>query len=66
METLVITPNNAEDLRLLTELLKRLKITVRLLTPEQKEDLGLALLLGEVDRSDKVDRSDIIAKLNAA
>lgn len=66
MDTLVITPNNTEDLRLLTDLLKRLKIKVRLLTPEQKEESGLALLLEEVDRSDKVDRSEIIAKLNVA
>ena len=64
MDTLVITPNNTEDLRLLTDLLKRLKIKVRLLTPEQKEESRLALLLEEVDRSDKVDRSEIIAKLN--
>ena len=66
MDTLVITPNNTEDLRLLTDLLKRLKIKVRLLTPEQKEESRLALLLEEVDRSDKVDRSEIIAKLNVA
>ena len=66
MDTLVITPNNTEDLRLLTDLLKRLKIKVRVLSPEQKEESGLALLLEEVDRSDKVDRSEIIAKLNVA
>ena len=60
MDTWVITPNNAEDVRLLTELLQRLKIKVLLLTPEQKEELGLVLLLGEVDRSNKVDRAEVI------
>jgi len=60
VDTWVITPNNAEDVRLLTELLQRLKIKVLLLTPEQKEELGLVLLLGEVDRSNKVDRAEVI------
>lgn len=66
MGSLVVTPNSAEDLRLLTELLQRLKIKVRMLTPDQEEEMGLGLLLKEVDRNDKVDRSEIIAKLNAA
>lgn len=66
MGSLVVTPDSAEDLRLLTELLQRLKIKVRMLTPDQEEEMGLGLLLEEVDRNDKVDRSEIIAKLNAA
>jgi len=66
MDTLVVMPDNVEDLQLLVQLLERLEIKVRLLTPEKREELGLDSLLGEVDRSDKVEHSEIIAKLNAA
>ena len=66
MDSLLITPKNADDLKLLIELLQRLKMNVKVLTEEQKEELGLTLLMQEADRNDKVDREEIIKKLSRA
>ena len=63
MQSLVITPQNKAELKLLEDLLKRLRIPARVLTDEEKEDLGLAQLMAEADRSEKVSREDIMAKL---
>ncbi len=48
MNTLIVSPDNEEDVQLLIQLLQRLEIRVRLLTPEQEEELGLTRLLDEI------------------
>jgi len=66
MDSLLITPKNSGDLKLILDLLQRLKMKVQILTEEQKEDLGLALLMQEADREEKVSRDEIIEKLSRA
>jgi hypothetical protein len=56
MDTLIVSPKTAEDLKILTDLLNRLGISVLRLNEEEKEDLGLALLLQEANREEKVTR----------
>jgi len=63
MESLVITPQSKAELKLLADLLKRLHIPSRVLTEEEKEDLGLARMMAEADRSEKVPREQVMAKL---
>ncbi len=63
MDSLVVNPQNKAELKLLAELLKRLQIPNRVLTEEEKEDLGLARMMAEADRSEKVSREQVMAKL---
>jgi len=65
MSTLVLTPQNKSELDLLIALLKRMQISVAIIDEEERGNLGLSLLMKEADRSDKVSRESIIAKLGS-
>lgn len=63
MESLIVTPRNKAEFQLIFDLLQKMRISNRVLTDEEKEDLGLGLLMKEVDRTQKVSREEIMAKL---
>jgi hypothetical protein len=63
MTTLLITPKTASELKLVEKLLHGLGISVRQLSAEEKEDIGLAMLMKQADRSKKVSREAIMKKL---
>ena len=65
MKSIVITPKNARELKFVSELLEKLGITSRVLDEEEKEDLGMSILMDEVDRNVKVSREEIMKKLNS-
>lgn len=60
---MVINPKNREELRFVSDLLKKLQISSHVLTEDEVEDLGMSILMGEVDRTKKVSRDTIIRKL---
>jgi len=51
MESLVITPSNPEELLLLKQFVAKMNLRSRVLTDEEKEDIGLGILMMEADRS---------------
>ena len=59
METLIISPKTQKELEAIKELLTRLSIPSRILSDEEKEDLGMLWLMQETDRYEKVSREDI-------
>jgi len=63
MTSLVITPKTNSELKLIEQLLKGLGIPSRSLTEEEKEDMGLSILMKQADRSKKVSRETIMKKL---
>ena len=63
MTSLIITPKNSSDLKLIETLLSKLGIASRSLTSEQTEDAGLALLMKEADRTKKISREAVMKKL---
>ncbi len=63
MQTLLITPKDKAQLDLLTNLMQAMNIKPTILTEEQKEDLGLAMLMSEADKSKKVSEATIFKKL---
>jgi hypothetical protein len=65
MQTLLITPKDKAQLDLLTNLMKAMNIKPTILTDEQKEDLGLAMLMGDVDKTKKVSEASILKKLKS-
>jgi hypothetical protein len=63
MTTIVIDIKDNEELKLLSEMLKKMRISMKLLSAEEREDLGLAKLMKEADRTKKVSRSKVMEKL---
>lgn len=63
MGTLIISPKTIEGLKILTDLLNRLGISVLRLSEEEKEDLGLAILMQEANREEKVTRDEVMKKI---
>ncbi|GAB4491190.1 MAG: hypothetical protein OHK0019_11020 [Saprospiraceae bacterium] len=66
MDALLIAPKTAEELKLLTDLLARLGISVLRLNEEEKEDLRLAILMREANREEKASHDEVMKKLNRA
>jgi hypothetical protein len=63
MKALLIQPANHKEMEFLTQLLNKLGVSALELTQEELEDYGMALLIKDVDRSDKVDKSEVMKKL---
>ena len=64
MGTIIIEPKDVTEFQLLTSILKKMKIRMKLnLTDEEKEDLGMYILMQEADYKDLVSRDEIMSKL---
>lgn len=63
MSTFIVTTKTKEDEALLAQLLKKLHFKAKVLSDEEKEDMGLAHYMKEVDRSEVVSKDSIMAKL---
>lgn len=63
MKSLVITPRDKSELRLINELLAKLGISVSAFSQEEMEDLGLSKLMKGVDRKKTVSKASILKKL---
>lgn len=66
MQSLLITPKDGAELELLSALLARLNIATTVIAEEDKEDIGLGILLQEADRSEHVSRESIFKVLGRA
>ncbi|CAN5560153.1 hypothetical protein BH09BAC4_BH09BAC4_37660 [soil metagenome] len=66
MQSLLITPKDGAELELLSALLARLNIATTVIAEEDKEDIGLGILLQEADRSEHVSRESIFKALGRA
>ncbi|MEQ8425752.1 MAG: hypothetical protein RIA63_13635 [Cyclobacteriaceae bacterium] len=63
MSSIVVNPKSQQELQFLSELLKKLGVDSKVLSDEDSEDLGLAVLMKDVDRSDVVSEDDVMKKL---
>jgi len=64
MNTLLVNTKDEQELHLVQDLLSKMKIKTRILSSEEKEDIGLLQLMNEADRAKKVTRTTIMKKLN--
>jgi len=65
METLIVTVKDKDELHLVSTMLKKMRITAKTLSEEDREDLGLTKLMKQVDRSEKVSREEVMKTLRA-
>lgn len=63
METIIVNAKNKTELQLISDMLKKMRVGMRVLTIEEREDLGLIKLMKEADRTKTVSREKIMEKL---
>ena len=63
MKSIIITPKSKSEIEFVTSLVKKLGLASKTLSLEDKEDVGLGILMGQVDRSSKVKKSTVLKKL---
>ncbi len=63
MDTIIVQPSSRQEQQQLTSLFKRMGVKAKLLSEEDKEDLGLAGLMRKTDRKQKVSKADVMKKL---
>lgn len=65
MSTLIINSENKEDLKLFKELAKRLGLSTKILTEEEKEDEALLALMKKAMNGKNVSEKSIMKKLRS-
>jgi len=65
MESIVISPKTRNEAKLITDLLAKMNIPSKVITEEEKEDIGLLIMMNEVDRDEIVSRDEVRKKLNS-
>jgi hypothetical protein len=63
METLILNSKSSSDIKLLADLAKKLGVSVKHLTDEEIEDMGVLAFLAEVDRDEVIAKESVMAKL---
>ncbi len=63
MNAIVITPRDKVEERLITALFKKMNFAFRKLSATEREDIGLASLMQNCDRSQCVKKETILKKL---
>lgn len=62
MNSILISPKSENEFNLLISLLSKMKIAKKVVSEEEKEDLGLAMLMKKADRTKKVSKEEILKK----
>ena len=65
MTTLLVSPKNHRELKFIEEFLHKIGVAAKELTNDEKEELGLSILMKQADRSHKVSRETIMKKLKS-
>ena len=63
MSSIVVNPKSQEEFEFVSELLQKLGIDTKVLSKEDIEDLGLSIMMKDVDRSEVVSEDEILTKL---
>lgn len=63
MESIIINPKDKAEFELITQLLSKMNVTSKVIPEENQEDLGLAVLMKQVDRTKKVSKEIIMKNL---
>ena len=64
-KSIIITPKDKEEEKLLQQLIKRMGISGRTFREEEMEYAGLALAMSKVDRTKVVSKERVLRKLRA-
>ena len=65
MDAILLKPKDNKELKLITDLLEKMKVSAKVLSEEELEDAGLGIMMKEVDRKDTVSREAFFKKLSS-
>lgn len=65
MSSILVKPDNKEELRFLEQLLRKLGINPMILSDEDMADLGLSFLMKAADRLDVASEEEVMLKLKS-
>jgi len=63
METLIVTLKDDHEMQLVSDMLKKMRISTKKLSNEEREDIGLSKLMKLAKRSEKVSRDHVMKSL---
>ncbi len=63
MDSILINPQNEQEFKFVSQLLNKLGVVSKVFTEEEKEDLGLSILMKDANQSEKVSENEILNKL---
>ncbi|MEN2281351.1 hypothetical protein AAGF08_04370 [Algoriphagus sp. SE2] len=63
MNSILINPKNEKELNFISELLAKLGARYKIITAEEKEDLGLSHLMVKVKRDVEIPKEEVLKKL---
>jgi len=63
METLIVTVKDKNEMQLVSDMLKKMRIEAKKLSDEDREDIGLSKLMRQSNRSEKVSRDQVMKSL---
>jgi hypothetical protein len=64
MKAIVVTPKNSNELKFVTDLLKKLGVGSSTVNQEELEDIGMSKLMRQVDKTKRASRTEIMKKLS--
>ncbi|MEJ7609644.1 MAG: hypothetical protein WKF88_00545 [Ferruginibacter sp.] len=64
MKALLITPKDNNELKFVTDLLRKLGVESSTLSRDELEDIGMSKMMLRIDKSKKATRSEIMKKLS--
>jgi len=64
METIVLQSNSKENLRLIADLARKIGVTVKYPTDEEKEDIGMANAMRKGRTGEFIDTEDFLQKIS--
>jgi intein/homing endonuclease len=65
MKALLVKSNSPTEMKFISDLLKKLGVSSRIMDINEIEDSGMSVLMREADRSKKVSREIIMKKLKS-
>ena len=66
MKALLVTPKNSNELKFVTDLLQKLGVSSLAVNQEELEDIGMSILMRQVDKTKRVSRKEIMKKLSTS
>lgn len=63
MNSILINPKDEKELLFISQLLNKMGVENKVLSVEEKEDLGLSIMMREADRKSVVAEEEVIYKL---
>jgi 7-cyano-7-deazaguanine synthase in queuosine biosynthesis len=64
MKAIVVTPKNSNELKFVTDLLKKLGVGSSTVNQEELEDIGMSKLMRQVEKTKRASRTEIMKKLS--